>query len=165
MPDQMILTIVADNTSPFTLTQDSTAAFVLTSLSGSTVTLQMGATLTGTTDLTGPSSLKGFESFVADTVSDNEIITSVIVPYAFTANPSHCSAYAIDAPVGTATFLIFKTVGNSTTQVGTVTFAANSHTGTVALTSTSFSKGDLVYIQAPTGIDQTIANITFLVAE
>jgi hypothetical protein len=165
MADQMVITLSAENTSPFVLTADTVAPFVLTTATSGPVTIQMGASLTGNVGLTGPSSLKGFEGFAAGVVDNQETILAAIIPYNFTANVANCEATAIQAAASQVVFSIVRTRSSIATQIGTVTFNAGSKNGVFIFTATDFIKGDIVSIVAPINPDSALSDITFLVAE
>lgn len=165
MADPLILTVTPNTTSPFVLSSDVSTPFTITSSSSIPVTLQMGASLTGSFDLTGPSSVRGFEAFIAGNINSDETLMASIAPYTFEVNAANCVAAAITAPLTQIVFAIFRTVATITTQIGTITFNANETDGTVVFTDTAIARRSLVTIKAPSNPDATIADITFLVAE
>lgn len=164
MADPIPLNISA-NTSPFLLTQTTTAPFVLTGSNTATVSLQLGASLVGGFDLTGPSSIKGFFSFVASQPQPDEICVAVLAPYSYTINPANSGAVALEAATGSTIYKINKVVGGTVTQIGSIIFVSGLTTGSIALTEPFIQKGELVTIQAPSVQDATLGDLTFLLAE
>lgn len=165
MADDMILTVITDLSSPFVLSQSGTQTFVLTAPTTSNINIQLGASLTGAVNLVGPSSIKGFETFIAGLLNPNEILLAQIAPYSFTLDEASSSAVSLTAATSTSIFRLFKTVSNVTTQIGTITFAASGAVGVVVFTDPIIHKNDLITLYAPIGADASLADIAFLLAE
>lgn len=165
MPDQIVLTAIPDSSSAFVLTHDTVAPFILNAPNNPALVVQLGTNLSGSVDLTGPTSLRGFEGFVSGSVSDSEVLIAFIAPYTFTIDAAHCFASAMEVPLADIVFSIKKTSGNVTSQIGTVTFSANNAHGVFNFASLAIMRGDLITIQAPASPDTSISNIAFLVAE
>lgn len=157
---------ISQSATPFALAQTTDAAFVLTQATASNVVnVQLGASLTGSVSLVGPSSIKGFESYAAGNVGDNELILLNVVPYTFTVSVPDSMAYALTPPTASAVFTIKRIRGGVLTTIGTVTFAANSNNGVIAFTDAALIKHDVLLIYAPSPSDATLADISFLLAE
>lgn len=141
------------------------APFILSQTSNGTISLPSTSSLAGSISLVGPSSLKGLEVFVAGQYQPDEIVIANIAPYAFTISLQNSVAQALTAATNQTIFTINKTVSGVTTQIGTITFAAGSADGVIALTDADIVKRDLLTVQAPTITDPSLADIVFILAE
>ena len=107
----------------------------------------------------GQNAILGFVLSCVGKPTDGEIVVIAVAPYAFTANPSTCSAKSVSAATSEAIFTIKK----GATTVGTFTFAAGASVATTSITSGAIAEGDLVTITAPATADATLSDISFLV--
>lgn len=107
----------------------------------------------------GQNAILGFVLSCVGKPTDGEIVVVAVAPYAFTANPSTCSAKSVSAATGEAIFTIKK----GATTVGTFTFAAGASVATTSITAGAIAEGDLVTITGPATADATLSDISFLV--
>lgn len=154
MADAIILTI---STAP--------APFTLTTATSPTVSLQLGASLVGGFDLTGPSSIKGISSFISGIPEASEIVIASLAPYSYTINGADSGAVSLENASLDAVYTIKKTVSNVTTVIGTITFLAGTNTGVIDITDADVPKSALITVQAPSVQDATLGDIAFLLAE
>ena len=99
--------------------------------------------------------------FVQGILSPSELLGGLLYAgNATTFDVSRSRAKCTGAPTGTSVITITKN-GSS---VGTVTFTSGSTTGTVALTNTSISPGDLLQFTAPSTYDASFQNVFITLA-
>jgi hypothetical protein len=165
MAEPITLTISQDTSSPFVLSSTTSSPFILTGSPSSTVTLQLGATLTGLVDLTGPSSMKGFESYVAGLVNDSELVIVAIAPYAMTINPSNSLAYAVTPPTGVTVFTVKRVRAGVTTTIGSITFIPDENVALINFSDPNLLKNDVVLAFGPSPADATLADTSFLLVQ
>lgn len=147
-----------------TITTDRTP-FVLIQTSNGSIALPATSSLAGSISLVGPSSLKGIEAYASGTYDSNEIVVATLAPYAFTISLQNSVAQSLAAATAQTIFIVNKTVGVLTTQIGTITFDAGSKEGIVAITDPDIAKRDLITIKAPAISDATLGDVVFILAE
>ncbi len=104
--------------------------------------------------------------FVNGTLSTSQIIIRVPVSddITFPINFSGSFATSSVAAASSASFVISKIVSGTTTQIGTMSFAAGATIATfstVGGTTKTLSAGEVVLITAPSSADSTLANVGF----
>lgn len=164
MADDMTLTVTTNTIPPFILTTAETSTFVLSNSGNAVVTIQMGPTLGGLVNLTGPAgspSPRFVSCFVPGVPLDGEVLFATDAPYDFSITPVNCEATALVAATSDTTFDIKV----ETNLIGTITFEAGQTTGTFNfIGSTDVEKSNLITITTPPTSDNTLADITFLLA-
>jgi hypothetical protein len=167
MSSPILLSVSKNNTAPFVLSLDTKEPFVLRDVNPTgSVTLQMGPNGTGAISLQGPQgepSIRGLSGFCASFPLSDEIVLYGVAPYDFDIDANECRAVALVPATAQTIFEIFRTdLSEVQEQIGTITFAIGEDTAVFSFTDINILKNEKVFIQAPTVIDETLANITFL---
>ena len=162
--EPMELQVSPVTTSPFVLTKTSTAPFVITGGNESSISLALAPTLTGTPNLQGPQgdpSPRGLHGYCSSTPNANEVVVAGNAPYDFTINSNECYAESLIAATNQVVFVIAV----EGIDIGIITFAPGSKVGVFAFTGDlDVVKHDIVTIKAPASSDDTLADISFLLA-
>lgn len=104
---------------------------------------------------------RGLSSFCSGKPSASEVVGSGIAPYAITLSQANSSAIAQVAATASTVF----TLKRNGTTIGTITFAAAATAGSISLSSTAVTLGQVVTVHAPASADATLADIAFLLRE
>lgn len=100
----------------------------------------------------------GFPVFSKPKASEQVFRFVAARAYKLPADQTNGRALAQTAATASAVFTITK----NGTQIGTVTFAAGSTTGTISISAdVSFAVGDRIMVVAPSTVDSTLADIDF----
>lgn len=109
--------------------------------------------------------IRGLSGFCSGKPDANERIIGAVAPYDFNTLQANCSAKALVAASASCVFTIKKGTVDAPTTIGTFTFAASGTVATVSITAGSIAANDLVWIEAPSTQDATLADISFLIRE
>lgn len=120
---------------------------------------QSAATTAAATDATNKSNaVRSLTAFCSGKPLASEVIGAGIAPWAITVTAGNSKAYSQVAATASTVF----TIKRGTTTLGTVTFAAGSTTGTVAVSSGAITANQVITITAPATPDATLADISFM---
>ena len=152
-----ILIKVSKNTTPFILRPSNPDGSVI---------LTLGHTITGPISLKGPQgepSVRGLSGFCAAFPLSNEYVLYGVAPYDFDLTTSECRAVALAPATNEVIFKIYRIDANDVQeQIGTITFATGEDTATFNFIEINILKNEKLLVQAPTDIDASLSNITFL---